>query len=59
MEVKISRDIANKLEVVLGIEAMFWLNLEDEYRIALKKNDLLVFDLEEEKIAEYSISRVG
>lgn len=34
---EISRDLASKLEFVLGIEAFFWLKLENEYRDALKK----------------------
>lgn len=34
---EISRDLANKLEFVLGIESIFWLKLEDEYRESLKK----------------------
>ncbi len=34
---EISRDFAEKLEYVLGLEAIFWLQLENEYRESLKK----------------------
>lgn len=34
---EISRDLADKLETVLGIDSIFWLNLENEYRETLKK----------------------
>ena len=34
---EISRDLADKLETVLRLDAMFWLDLENEYRETLKK----------------------
>ncbi len=36
-KVEISRALADKLETVLGLNAMFWLDLENEYRETLKK----------------------
>lgn len=45
---EISRDLADKLEVVLGIHALFWLDLENEYRETLKKlNPPIIVDNEE------------
>ena len=35
---EITRAMADKLEAVLGVSAIFWLNLENSYREALKKN---------------------
>lgn len=49
---EISRDLADKLEYVFGIEAIFWLGLENEYREALKKLNPLIFTQEEEEIAK-------
>lgn len=48
---EISRDLAEKLEMVLGIDAIFWLNLENEYRETLKKITPPVILENEEDIA--------
>lgn len=36
--VELTRDTATKLEVILGVESSFWLNLENNYRNALAKS---------------------
>lgn len=47
--VEISRDLADRLETVLGLDAMFWLDLENEYRETLKKlNPPSIIENEEE-----------
>lgn len=49
---EISRDLAEKLEYVLGIESLFWLGLENEFRESLKKVTLPQINLNEEEIAK-------
>lgn len=60
---EISRDLADKLETVLGIEAIFWLNLENEYRETLKKSTppiLLEYEEEIARVIPYSeLSKQG
>lgn len=48
---EITRTMAEKLESVLGISAIFWLNLENNYQEALKKVNPLNVTQEEEQIA--------
>ena len=43
---EITTEIANRLESVLGIPADFWLGLEQNYRLSLKKKE------EEDKLEE-------
>ncbi len=49
---EISREFAQKLEYVLGIDSFFWLNLENEYRCALKKMNPIVINENEEEIVK-------
>ncbi len=50
--VELTRDIACKLELILGIESSFWLNLENSYREALAKFKEVYIDEEEKKIVK-------
>lgn len=52
---EISRDFAEKLEYVLGIDSFFWLDLENEYREALKKISPTKVNQNEEEIAKGSL----
>lgn len=49
---EISREFAQKLEYVLGIDSFFWVNLENEYRCALKKMNPIGTSENEEVIAK-------
>lgn len=49
---EISRDFAGKLEYVLGIDSIFWLNLENEYRETLKKINPVRINENEEAITK-------
>ena len=48
---EISRSLADALGIVLGVESIFWLNLENNYREALKKSTEPVLYENEEAIA--------
>lgn len=48
---EITRSMAEKLESVLGVSAIFWLNLENNYQESLKKVKPLNVTQEEERIA--------
>lgn len=57
---EISRSLADDLETVLGIDAIFWLNLENSYRESLKKSsDPLIFENEEAIAKEIPYSELA
>lgn len=51
-DAEISRTLADALETVLGIDSIFWLNLENNYREALKKSSKPIIFENEDTIAK-------
>lgn len=54
---EISRDFAEKLEYVLGTDSLFWLELENEYRDALKKINPIQADEKNSEFKDYKTKR--